>query len=132
MIFALFFKIQNIQHLHISQKVYNIFFFFLLYFVYFTAIELQFMIKRNYKRTISNLLSNLFIFSVNFNRILKPTFYVNVKFVSFEKKLLKGQEYIFLIPKHLYSYFCYFFNMTHSITSTSVLIKFSSLKIQLQ
>lgn len=46
------------------------------------------MIKRNYKRTISNLLSNLFIhvFSVNFNRILKPTFYVNVKFVSFEKK----------------------------------------------
>lgn len=47
------------------------------------------MIKRNYKRTISNLLSNLFIFSVNFNRILKPTFYVNVKFVSFEKKFIK-------------------------------------------
>lgn len=44
------------------------------------------MIKRNYKRTISNFLSNLFIFSVNFNRLLKPNFYVNVKFVSFEKK----------------------------------------------
>lgn len=44
------------------------------------------MIKRNYKRTISNFLSNLFIFSVKFKRLLKPNFYVNVKFVSFEKK----------------------------------------------
>lgn len=129
MIFAFFFKNSKYTTFTYIIEIYNIFFFFLLHFVYFTAIELQFMIKRNYKRTISNLLSNLFIFSVNFNRILKPTFYVNVKFVSFEKKLSKGQEYIFLIPKHLYSYFCYFFNMTHSITSTSVLIKFSSLKI---
>lgn len=80
-----YFKVYNI-YINVYHLKYITFFPFFNTFVYFTAIELQLMIKRN-KGTIPNLLSNLLNFSINLNRLLKQNFHVIDKFVSFEKKI---------------------------------------------